>query len=277
MKTGRSAVWGVVPYSLIAIVFLVIPAAGIFQLSFQAGSDPKSGFSYLNYARIFEGYYFNIVLRTIQMALAATAIELALAFPLAYVLARATPRTKSLLTLGVMIPLMTSVVVKAFGWYILMTDDGLLTRFAQSFGLYRLPLTGTPFAVLVAMVEFGLPFMVLSLATAVEKIPRNLEEAAANLHASPLHVFFHVLLPLSRSGIQSGFLLCFGVSASAYVIPAMLGGTKVKMAAQVVFDDVLVAFNWPGAAALSMVLLVLLSAILCVSLFAGGSRHENRP
>jgi len=276
MKPGRASGWGVIPYVMVVIGLLVLPAMGVLQLSFKTDNGASAAFGLSNYARIFEAYYLNIVTRTIELALLATAIELVLAFPLAYALARATPRIKSLLTLAVMIPLMTSVVVKAFGWYILMTDDGLMTRLAQSLGISRSPLAGTPFAVIIAMVEFGLPFMVLSLATAIEKIPRNLEEAALNLHASPLYVLWHVLLPLSRSGILSGFLLCFGVSASAYVIPAMLGGTKVKMAAQVVFDDVLVAFNWPGAAAISTVLLILLSSILYISLVAGGSRHENR-
>jgi len=274
MKGGRGSLLSVLPYALIAGALLVIPALGVLQLSFQ---DPATaGFTLANYARILDSYYLSIILRTVKLALLATMVELAIAFPLAYVLARAAPGPKRILTLCVMIPLMTSVVVKSLGWYILMTDDGLLSLVAQSLGVHDASLSGSTFAVVVALVEFGLPFMVLSLATAIEKIPRNLEEAALNLHASPVFVFWHVVLPLSRSGILSGFLLCFGVSASAYVIPAMLGGTKVKMAAQVVYEDVLVAFNWPGAAAVSMVLLIALSLILYISLLAGRTKNEAR-
>jgi len=124
-------------------------------------------------------------------------------------------------------------------------------------------------AVLVGLVEFSLPFMIFSLASAIERVPRSLEEAAGNLGAGPARIFLKVILPLSRPGLVSGFLLCFGVTASAYVVPSTLGGTRVRMAAQEVYDSVQYGFNWPGAAALSVLLLLVLGSAIYMAIRLG--------
>jgi putative spermidine/putrescine transport system permease protein len=273
MTTRTAPLLAVLPYVVLALALLAVPVAGVVELSLHArsaGSITGGGFSAGNYLRLLEPYYLNLIFQTIKLSFLATAMELLVAFPVAYVLARATPIAKSILGLFVMIPLMTSVVVKTFGWYIIFSDDGALLSGLHALGTGPRSFIGTEFAVLAGMVEFGLPFMIFSLMTAIEKVPRHLEEAAANLGASPWRVLTQVLLPLCGSGVLSGFLLCFGVSASAYVVPAVLGGTKVKMAAQLIYDDVLVAFNWPGAAAVAVVLLLVLAAILYLAMALGG-------
>lgn len=260
------------PYVALIVLLLVVPSIGIFELSWRQHSTTNisgSGFTLSNYQRLFEPYYTNLIWQTLKLSLIATLIEAIVGFPVAYALARARPAVKAALAIVVMIPLMTSVVVKTFGWYMIFGAEGPFAGFWRSVGVRGGSLVGSEIAVIIGLVEFGLPFMIFSLAAAIEKIPRNLEEAAENLGASPMVALIRVLLPLSKGGLLSGFLLCFGVSASAYVVPAVLGGTKVKMAAQQIYEDVLVAFNWPGAAAVAMLLLIVLTSVLYLAIRAG--------
>lgn len=265
----------VAPYALLIIVLLAVPLLGIFDLSLHDLSATRlagAGFTSANYARLAEPYYLNIIWQTLRLAFTATLIELLIALPVAYAIARARPLAKAIIGILVMIPLMTSVVVKNLGWYILFSSDGPLATVWRGLGLPGGALLGTQSAVLCGIAEFGLPFMIHLLSAAMEKIPPSLEEAAANLGAARWRVWWLVLLPLSRAGILSGFLLCFGVSTSAYVVPALLGGTRVKMVAQLIYDDVLVAFNWPGASAVAVVLLLILTLVLYAAMLLGKGR-----
>ena len=274
--TRRTTPWlATAPYALMVVALLALPLLGIFDLSLRersATSLSGAGFTTANYARLAEPYYLNVIWQTLRLALTATLIELVIALPVAYAMARVRASIKAVIGILVMIPLMTSVVVKTFGWYILFGNEGPLAGVWRSLGLPGGSLLGTQFAVLCGMVEFGLPFMIYSLSAAMEKIPPSLEEAAANLGAARWRVWWLVLLPLSRAGMLSGFLLCFGVSASAYVVPALLGGTRIKMAAQLMYDDVLVAFNWPGASAVAMLLLLILLFVLYAAMLLGKGR-----
>jgi putative spermidine/putrescine transport system permease protein len=260
------------PYFVLITAFLIVPAIGLFEISFRDHSPISitgGGVSMSSYIRLLDPFYLKIILQTLKLSFIATLIGTVLAYPVAYILARSEPRGRTLITCLVMVPLMTSVVVKVFGWYILMGRNGLIANMFSAIGIGSGNLLGNEIAVLVGLAEFSLPFMIFSLASSIERIPRSVEEAASNLGATPLMVFFKVILPMSRTGLLSGFLLCFGVSSSAYVVPAILGGTSVRMVAQQIYDDVLVGFNWPGAAALSVLLLVLLGSVLYVAIALG--------
>lgn len=259
---ARSTTLG--PYLALVALFLVLPALALVDMSFRQHSPVKitgEGFTFMNYARIGDGFYIRIIVETIKLAFISTVVGTILAYPVAYVMARSDGALKTLLTLLVMIPLMTSVVVKVLGWYIALGSNGFVNRLLIAIAVGRVRLLENELAVLVGLIEFALPFMIFSLTSSIERIPRNVEEAAANLGAGPPQIFFAVILPLSRPGLLSGFLLCFGVSSSAYVVPAILGGTSVRMISQQIYDDVLVAFNWPAACALSVILVICLGSI----------------
>ncbi len=261
------------PYLGFVILFLGGPLLVLVQISFARPSPLQiagSGFTTGNYLHLLDRFHLSVLLQTVALALLSTLIVMVLAYPLAYLVARSTGAAKSALVTLATIPLMTSVIVKALGWYIAMGPNGPINRFIALFGVPTQRMLGSSGAVLVGLVEFSLPFMVLTVASAIERIPRVLEEAAANLGRSPIAVLCSVVLPLSRPGLISGCLLCFGVSASAYVVPAMLGGTAVRMAAQQVFDEVMVVFNWPSAAALSVLLVIGLGGVVAVALRLGG-------
>ena len=264
--------WLCLPYCGVIAIFLFAPALSLLQVSFREVSPTSMTggvFTTANYARLIDGYYVQILWHTITLSLLSTAIATVLAYPVAYVIARSSGFARTLVAFLVTVPLMTSVVVKTFGWYIILSRGGPASAVASWLGWPGASLLGNDAAVLVGLAEFALPFMVFSLSAAIERIPPNVEEAAANLGAGRLTTFVRVIVPLSRAGLLSGFLLCFGISSSAYVVPAVMGSTSARMVAQQIYDDVLVAFNWPGAAALSVVLLVLLGAVLFTALSIG--------
>ena len=260
------------PYCAMIVIFLVAPVMGILEVSFREHSlTAMTGgeLTTANYQRVFDGYYLGILWYTIRLALIVSAIAAVLAYPVAYVIARSDGFTRTLVSFLVTVPLMTSIVVKTFGWYIILGRDGPASAVANWFGLPVTSLLGNEMAVIIGLTEFSLPFMVFSLSASIERIPRSLEEAASNLGATRLGIFTRVVVPLSRQGLISGYLLCFGVSSSAYVVPAILGSQSARMVAQQIYDDVLVAFNWPGAASMSAVLLAMLGFILLLVISFG--------
>lgn len=257
------------PYTLLLVGLLVVPVAGLMEISFRnqsISSIQGVGLTLSNYERVLEGFYLKIIFNTIRLAAIATVIGAIFAYPLAYVIVRSRPLARTILTCLVMVPLMTSVVVKVFGWFIFLGSGGPAVGLLNTLGFHVQTLLNTESAVIVGLVEFALPFMVFSLVPSMDRIPQTLEEAAANLGATPFQTFRQVILPMSASGLTSGALLCFGISASAYVVPAIMGGHAVRMIAQQIYDDVLVAFNWPAAAALSIALLLLLSVLISLAL-----------
>jgi putative spermidine/putrescine transport system permease protein len=259
-----STTWLLVPYGVLLLALMIVPVISLVEISLRAHAPlvlTGGEFSTENYRRLWDSYYVKLIFETLKMALASTAISAVLAFPVAYIIARA-GKWKASLTLLVTIPLMTSVVVKVLGWYIALGPRSFLVDTLAVFTGERVRLLNSQGAVLVGLVEFALPFMILSVSAAIERVPRNLEEAAANLGASPFNVLFRVLLPMSRPGLISGFLLCFGVSASAYVVPAVLGGSSLRMAAQEIYDLVQAAFNWPAASAVAVALLLILGLVI---------------
>ena len=270
--------WLLVPYTLLLAALLILPVATLAEISFR-GHDPLvltgQGFSTAQYERLWDSYYLKLFVETLKMALLSTAVAAVLGYPVAYIIARA-EGWKSTLTLLVMIPLMTSVVVKVLGWYIALGPRSIIVDALAAITGERMRLLNSQGAVLLGLVEFALPFMIMSLSATIERIPRGLEDAAANLGASPLLVLLKVVLPMSRPGIISGFLLCFGVSASAYVGPAVLGGTSIRMAAQEIYDLVQAAFSWPAASALAVAMLVFLSVVIGIALRLGSDQRSAR-
>jgi len=270
--------WLLVPYTLLLAALLILPVATLAEISFR-GHDPLvltgQGFSTAQYERLWDSYYLKLFVETLKMALLSTAVAAVLGYPVAYIIARA-EGWKSTLTLLVMIPLMTSVVVKVLGWYIALGPRSIIVDALAAITGERMRLLNSQGAVLLGLVEFALPFMIMSLSATIERIPRGLEDAAANLGASPLLVLLKVVLPMSRPGIISGFLLCFGVSASAYVVPAVLGGTSIRMAAQEIYDLVQAAFSWPAASALAVAMLVFLSVVIGIALRLGSDQRSAR-
>lgn len=172
-------------------------------------------------------------------------------------MAHATGKVKITIIAFVLIPFWTSVLVRMFAWMALLGRDGVINRALFHLGLIDQPveMLFTQFAVLVGMVHYMLPYMILPIYAVMTGIPKNLMDAAANLGAPPHKVFWRVYFPLSLPGIGAGGLLVFIISMGFYVTPALLGGAKDVMLAQIIEQQISDTLNWGFAAALSTILL----------------------
>jgi putative spermidine/putrescine transport system permease protein len=212
-----------------------------------------------NYVQVFADPYFrDVLILTLEVAAATTALALIAGLPAGYTLARMTQRWKMWLTLATILPLMVGNVVRSAGWLALLGNSGVVNSTAQWLGLAQQPmqLMFNRWAVIGVMVTIVLPLMVMTLASVIEGIPRNVEEAAANLGARPFTVFRRVVLPQAMPGVIAGMSLVFILCMNAYATPVLIGGPRFKMMTPEIYQQFVGLNNWPFGAALAFMLLV---------------------
>jgi len=250
------------PLAAFLFAFLVLPMLGLLRTSFLPGerSFGATGFSFEQYVKFLgDGYYLGVLAETIGFGVAAAFVSLVLGFPVGYSLARLPPSKRRWRLIIVILPLTLSLVVVVFGWLVLLGRNGLVNSVLVGLGVFETPqrLLFNRAAVLVVLVQQFLPFMILSVMSVVTQISPALEQAAANLHANRFTTFRRVILPLAMPGILSGMTLVFILSASAFITPRLIGGSKVQMVGSLVFEQVTAILNWPFGSAMAFVLLVL--------------------
>jgi len=251
----------VLPAYLLVLGLLVGPMIVLFRISLNQFSPTQlmiEAFSFDNYVRAAaDPYYQEIILTTLGMALLCTALTLVIAFPAAYWLGRLESRWKSLVVIATLFPLLVGNVVRSAGWMALFDREGLINATLRGVHLIGEPLTlmYTPKAVVFGVVAVVLPYMILTIAAVIESIPRDLEDAAANLGASDLKTFWRVVLPLSVPGVAAGSILVFVLCMNTYATAVLLGGPRFKMMAPAIFDQFVRGNNWPMGATLAFMLL----------------------
>jgi len=230
--------------------------------------------TFTNYTSIADPLYLRIFWRSLWLAGLTTAICLVMGFPLAYVIARAPRRWQGVLLFLVIIPFWTNFLVRTYAWMFILRTEGLLNQALLALGLIQEPLNllFTDWAVLIGLVYGYLPFMVLPLYAALERLDRSLVEAAWDLYAKPVQVFTRVVLPLSRPGVIAGCVLVFIPSLGAYVTPDLLGGARTMMVGNLIQHQYLVVRDWPFGSSLSFVLMAGVLAAVLYYLRAGGAR-----
>jgi putative spermidine/putrescine transport system permease protein len=250
----------IAPTLLFLGCFLVAPYLDMLVMSFRNPSTTAvfaPGFTIANYAKgLGDPFYLGVLARTIALGAMTTAICGAIAYPVAYHLARTGSRWKGLLYVGVLSPLLVGVVIRCYGWIILLANNGLINNAVKKLGWasHTLPLMYNTFGVGVGLVHVFLPFMILPILSAIQSIDPALEDAARSLGASRLRTMTRIVIPLSLPGIQAGSILVFVLSISAYVIPVLLGALKVKIMPTLVIQLLIDAFLWPFGAALAFIL-----------------------
>ena len=264
------------PYGAYLLVFLVLPFLNVALLSVYLHSATKIAIPELtvtNYAKLWEVYYATLFLRTLRLSVIVTVVCAVLGYPVAYFLARSTSRVMTAGLFLLIMPLLVSTVIRVFGWMVILGSEGLVNQGLRLLGAGDgMRLLHTEGAVIVGLAQQSIPFMVLPIMAAIERIPPSLEEAARNLGASWAQMFVRTILPLSVPGLVSGALLVFSVSMSAFVTPSLMGGRRERMVGQQIYEEVLTAYNWPGAASLTIVLSVLMLALVCLAVWATGRR-----
>ena len=264
------------PYGAYLLVFLVLPFVNVALLSVYLHSPSKIAveeFTVTNYAKLWEVYYATLFLRTLRLSLVVTVVCAVLGYPVAYFLARSTSRIMTLGLFLLIMPLLVSTVIRVFGWLVILGSEGLVNQGLRLLGAREgIRLLHTEGAVIIGLTQQTMPFMVLPIMAAIERISPSLEEAARNLGATWGQMFVRTILPLSMPGLISGSLLVFSVSMSAFVTPALMGGRRERMVGQQIYEEVLTAYNWPGAASLTIVLSVSMLGLVCLALWATGRR-----
>jgi len=268
---GRVALALLAPGLAMLALFLLVPLGLIVVISVFTYSPTQiwvPPITAANYQKFFHPYYLGVTWTTVRIGLITTLVCAVLGYPIAYFLARLRSRWLGLCLFLLVTPLMVSSVIRIFGWLVILGRQGLVNATLGALGFPRLDLLHNEPAVVVGLTELLLPFMVLPLMTAIETIPRSVEEAARNLGAGSLALFHRVLLPLSLPGLVSGALLVYSVSISALVTPALMGGRKTRMLGNLVYDEVLTSMNWPFASSIAVVLLLLTGTVMITYLRA---------
>jgi putative spermidine/putrescine transport system permease protein len=220
------------PGLVLLVVGFLLPVTGILLLGVR---DAEGQFTITYLLRFFtDPFYWAIAWRTIKLSLIITSICVIAGFPLAYIMARSGPRVRLWLLISITLPLMTSVVVRTFGWMVLLGRGGLVPQLMHTLGMVNrnYSLMQTEVAIVIGMVQVLFPFMVLSILGVIVKIDRRLEEAARVMGCSYMQTLRRVVLPLTMPGAIAGSLLVFTLSASYFITPSLLGGGTTSRSSQ---------------------------------------------
>lgn len=250
------------PVLVLFAVFFALPVLILFATSVErvdtASFQVVERFTLANYTRfLFDAFYLSVLGITLRISLLVTLVALVTGYPVAAHLVRARARERAILMLLIVSPLLVSLVIRSFGWVIVLGPRGLVNSLLVGLGLVRAPLKlmYTETAVVIGLAHVFYPFMVLAIYSALRRIDPAVLRAARNLGAGPLRSFWHVTLPLSVPGIIAGSLIVFALSVSSFVTPALLGGPWVKVVAYLVWEQNLIVLDWGFAAAIAVILL----------------------
>ncbi len=207
-----------------------------------------------------DSLYFDTYVNSLKISVASTFLCLLLGYPIAYAIVRSGPVARPILLLLIILPFWTSFLLRVYAWMGLLADQGTINNLLIAIGVIDEPIRMlyTEFAVYIGIVYTYMPFMILPLYANMEKLDGSLNEAAADLGSRPTNTFFKVTLPLTTPGIIAGSLLVFIPATGEYVIPDLLGGGNVQMIGRVLFNEFSRNSDWPVAAAVAIVLLVIL-------------------
>jgi putative spermidine/putrescine transport system permease protein len=240
--------------AFLALAFF-LPIGQILVLSMSGPNGPTLE----HFARFLgDPFYLGVLWRTVRLSLIITVICALIGFPFAYIMARVGPRLRLWLVIVVILPLMTSVVIRTFGWMVLLSRSGLVPQVLRDLGLAErnFSVMQTEAAIVIGMVQVLLPFMTLSILGVISRLDTRLEEAVRTMGCSFLAAIRTVVLPLAMPGIVAGSLLVFTLSASSFVTPNLLGGTRIQVLAASIYKSVTQTLDWPFAAAQSVILFV---------------------
>jgi len=268
----RHALLLLAPLGLALLGFFLFPVLSMVPTSFREYMPGKGilpgVWTFENYARILtDDYYREVIVRTLGLGLSVTAACLLMGYPLALMIVRGPMRWRVPLILLVVFPMLLNLVVRSFGWIVLLANRGLVNNVLIQLGVISAPiklmfnLTG----LMIGLTHIYLPFMVLMLAAAIKNVPKDVEAAASTLGSTRLHVFTSVTLPLSMPSVISGSILVFVLTISALVTPRMLGGPTYKVMATLIYDEYMQLLDWPSGSALSFTLTLIALLVIWVS------------
>lgn len=266
--------YGVLSAPLVwTFIFLFVPYILLFTYSFYIKQFPTftPAFQFGNYAQIIaDSQYYQVIFRSAWIAGCVALSALFLAYPFAYFLVFKvrSARVRMILYMAVIVPLWVSYLLRAYTWKTILGNEGILNSFLVWAGIFAEPsdlFLYNKFSMILTLTYIFIPFTVMPIYTALEKIPRNLTEASHDLGVGPLQTFWNVILPLSMPGVIAGMTFTFCLASGDFVAPMLVGGPDGFMIANLMTSQFGAAMNWPLGSALAMIMLVVVLTIISLS------------
>lgn len=263
------------PVVLVLVLLVALPLIYIAVMSFcslDVYNNVSYEFTLDNYAALFYPDYMKIYGQSLLIAFLSTVISLLISYPFAFIIARADKKIKNLLYMLVIIPFWTNSLIRIYGWRTFLGTTGWLNKMLLGIGIINEPLEllYTPATTVLGMVYCLMPFMILPLYTAIEKLDNSLLEASSDLGAKPYKTFFNVIIPLTSSGIFSGSIMVFIPCLGYFFVSNILGGGNTDMIGNLIERQFTKANNWPLGAALSIILILITLILVKLYQKAGG-------
>ncbi len=257
-----------IPIVVWLLFLVVVPLVFTFTMSFYSseGLEIEKTLTLKNYKLFFtDTIYPRILFKSFRLALSVSIISIVMAYPLAYMVSFKMIRGRNLLFMMCIIPLWVSYLVRIIAWRSILGNRGVINSILMAIGITKGPLEFflyNKFAIAITLTYICIPFVFIPVYTALEKIPKNIINAANDLGANEFHSFLNVVLPLSLPGLVTGFIFSFIIALGDYIIPQQLGGTQGIMFGNLIYSQFGFAFNWPFGAALGFILFVISVIIL---------------
>ena len=267
----RRGAWLAMPLVVVLGVWFFLPLALLLGQSFRPlviGQPAPPGLTLANYVRFLgDPFYLGTLRATVTLGLFVTGATLLLGYPVAYGLARGRHRWKTVLRLLVVAPLLVSVVIRTYGWIVLLSTNGVVNQALLALRLVDEPVKFlfTYAGVTIGLVHFALPVAILSLVGVIEGVDASLEDAARGLGAGPVQTFLRVTLPLTLPGVAAGGMLVFSLTVAAFVTPALMGGPSLIVLSTLIYQQMTVTLEWGFGAAVATILLLVATGVLLAS------------
>ncbi len=256
------------PGLLWLMVLMVIPCLLIFVLMFfERGTYGGIDWSIVtleNIRRAFDPLYATILWDSFRIAGLATIIALLIGYPAAYAISKAPPNLQTTLLFLAILPFWTNYLIRTYAWIVLLNPAGLINSGLKAMGLSPLPLLYNEFAVILGLVYSYTPFVILAIYSALQRLDPTYAEASRDLGATAAQTFWRITLPLTAPGVAAGAVFVFVLSIGNFITPDLLGGGKLQMAGNLIYDQFLTARDWPFGATLSAILIALMLILLFV-------------
>ena len=261
------------PFGLWAVLFIVLP---LFFVLWNGLKDVDGGFTFVHLQTVLQWEYLKALGLSVELALISTFICLVLAYPLCLILRERKESRGLLVFLLFLLPLWMNSLLTTMAWQTILEKHGLINMFLQSLGLPEVHIINTPLAIIIGMVYNFLPYMVLPLYVALNRIDNSIIEAARDLGANYYQTLRRVLLPLSMPGIVSGSTMVFIPALTTFVISALLGGNKVLLVGNIIEQEFTAAYDWQLGSALSMVLMVFIILNILLEAFTDNGEKSRQ-
>lgn len=254
------------PIALLNALGFLAPMLNLARMSFyeiEPTGAMREAFTLMTWEKVVsDSFYAELIIGSIGLSLVLTLVTLICSYPIALYLHRSSGIWRTILLVLVISPLLTSAVVRTYGWIAILSENGMVNNLLRFVGIAPMRLMFNRTGVIIGLAEILMPYMILALLAGFGRLDPRVEEAASTLGAPPFTVFRRIVLPLTLPGIALGSLLCFVLAVSSFITPKLLGGGRVFLLATEIYDQAIVTLHWPLAATLSIIVLVIFGGAL---------------